>query len=119
DATRYSIANGRLCVATAFGGVGLAKPQQLIGWQGDPAAPTAILLRQNGLHLELKFDRTHPVGRDDPAGLADIILESAVTTIMDCEDSIAAVDAQDKVRAYRNWLGLMQGTLTATFAKAG
>jgi malate synthase len=119
DVTRYSIANGKLCVACAFGGVGLAHPEQLVGWQGDAAAPTAILLRQNGLHLELKFDRTHPVGRDDPAGLADIILESAVTTIMDCEDSIAAVDAADKVRAYRNWLGLMQGTLTATFEKNG
>jgi malate synthase len=119
DATRYSIANGRLCVACAFGGVGLARPEQLIGWQGDAAAPTAILLRQNGLHLELKFDRNHPVGRDDPAGLADVILESAVTTIMDCEDSIAAVDAADKVRAYRNWLGLMRGTLTATFEKNG
>jgi malate synthase len=119
DATRYSISGGKLCVACAYGGVGLARPEQLVGWQGDPAAPTAILLRQNGLHLELKFDRTHPVGRDDPAGLADIILESAVTTIMDCEDSIAAVDAADKVRAYRNWLGLMQGTLTATFEKNG
>ncbi len=119
DATRYAINNGKLCVATAFGSVGLAHPEQLIGWQGDAAAPSAILLRQNGLHLELKFDRNHPVGHDDPAGLADVILESAVTTIMDCEDSIAAVDAADKVRAYRNWLGLMQGTLTATFEKNG
>jgi malate synthase len=119
DATGYSISDGQLCVACAFGDAGLMKPEQLVGWQGDAASPAAILLRQNGLHLELKFDRTHPVGRDDPAGLADIILESAVTTIMDCEDSIAAVDAADKVRAYRNWLGLMRGTLTAAFDKNG
>ena len=102
DGIRYSISDGRLCVACAFGGVGLAKPEQLVGWHGEAEAPSAILLRHNGLHLELKFDRNHPIGRDDPAGIADVVIESAITTIMDCEDSIAAVDAADKVRAYRN-----------------
>ncbi len=92
----------------------LADPAQLVGRLGD-----AILLRHHGLHIELVIDRTHPIGRDDPAGLADILLESALTTICDLEDSVAAVDAADKVAAYGNWLGLMNGTLTASFAKGG
>jgi malate synthase len=92
----------------------LADPAQLVGHAG-----ANILLRHNGLHLELVIDRDHPVGRDDPAGLADIILESALSTIVDLEDSIAAVDAEDKVAAYANWLGLMKGTLSASFVKGG
>jgi len=92
----------------------LADPSQFIGMAGDN-----ILLRRNGLHLELVIDRDHPIGKDDPAGMADIVLEAALTTIVDCEDSVAAVDAQDKSAAYRNWLGLMRGDLIASFAKGG
>ncbi len=92
----------------------LADPAQSVGRAGDN-----LLLRHHGLHIELVIDRTHPIGRGDPAGLADILLESALTTICDLEDSVAAVDAEDKVAAYANWLGLMNGTLTASFAKDG
>ncbi len=92
----------------------LADPAQLVGYAGD-----TILLRHNGLHIELVIDREHPIGRTDPAGLADVVLESALTTIADLEDSVAAVDAEDKVAAYANWLGLMQGDLVASFEKGG
>ena len=92
----------------------LADSAHLVGRAGD-----SLLLRHNGLHIELVVDRTHPIGRDDPAGLADIVLEAALTTIADLEDSVAAVDAADKVAAYANWLGLMRGDLEDTFEKAG
>ncbi|KQN26365.1 malate synthase G [Sphingomonas sp. Leaf33] len=92
----------------------LADPNQLVGRAGD-----TILLRHHGLHIELVIDRTHPIGRDDPSGLADVVLESALSTIADLEDSVAAVDAEDKIAAYANWLGLMRGDLTATFDKGG
>jgi malate synthase len=118
-ATSYAIEGGKLVVATATGSTGLTDPAQLIGWLGEAAAPTAIVLKHNGLHLELKIDRTHPIGKDDKAGLADVVMESAITTIMDCEDSVAAVDATDKVDVYRNWLGLMNGTLAVAFEKDG
>jgi malate synthase len=120
DATSYTVASGRLAIGLRDGGkAALAWPDQFAGYQGSADAPTVLLLRHHGLHAEIRIDRTSPIGRDDAAGVADVMLEAAVTTIMDLEDSIAAVDAEDKVAAYRNWLGLMRGTLNATFEKSG
>ena len=112
DIDGIAIENGRLVPA-------LKDPAQFKGVVGDPKAPSAILLAHNGLHIEVQFDKTHPIGKTDRCGISDVVLESAITTIMDCEDSIAAVDAEDKVGAYRNWLGLLNDTLTATFEKGG
>ena len=119
DATRYAVEDAGLAVHTARGMLSLADPARFVGYQGEPDAPSAILLRQNGLHVMIKIDRNQPIGAGDPAGVADVILESAVSTIMDCEDSVAAVDAADKVEVYRNWLGLTQGTLSADVQKGG
>ena len=118
-AVGYALHNGTLVVSLPTGSTGLSDNAKLVGYRGDPAAPTAVLLRNNGLHLEIRIDRAHPIGKTDPAGVADVLLESAITTIQDCEDSVAAVDAADKVEVYRNWLGLMQGTLSATLEKDG
>ena len=120
DATGYAIREGRLEVALRGGGAtGPADAARFAGFAGDPARPSSVLFVNHGLHFELRIDREHPVGRDDDAGIADIVVEAAVTTIMDCEDSVATVDAEDKVAAYRNWLGLMRGDLTASFEKGG
>jgi len=110
--TGYRIVDGALAPA-------LADPSALAGYRGAADAPSAILLRHHGIHIELVIDREHPIGCQDPAGVADVLLESALSTIVDLEDSIAAVDAEDKVDAYANWLGLMNGTLQATFLKNG
>ena len=118
DATHYAIVEGTLQVTLNNGEkTTLANQEKLVGYQGTAEEPTAILLKNNDLHIEIQIDRNHPIGKDDAAGVKDIFLESAITTIMDCEDSVAAVDAEDKVEVYSNWLGLMKGDLSATFEK--
>ncbi|WP_339491547.1 MULTISPECIES: malate synthase G [unclassified Pseudomonas] len=120
DSTNYKIVDGKL-VVTLKGGSnsGLRDDAQLIGFQGDASAPTTVLLKHNGLHFEIQIDASTPVGQTDAAGVKDILMEAALTTIMDCEDSVAAVDAADKVVIYRNWLGLMKGDLAEEVAKGG
>ena len=117
EATSYEVSQGHLVIALGENQTTLRDPRQCVGFCGDAAAPDTILLKKHGLHLEIQIDAKSPIGQTDPAGVKDLLVESALTTIMDCEDSIAAVDTEDKVVVYRNWLGLMNGTLTASFTK--
>ena len=119
DATGFAVENGFLRVDVKAGATTLAEKDRLAGYVGDAQHPSRLLLVHNGLHAEIVIDRTTQVGKDDPAGISDVILEAALTTIQDCEDSVAAVDPDDKVLVYRNWLGLMKGELSASFAKRG
>ncbi|WP_264213041.1 malate synthase G [Leisingera thetidis] len=115
DVRRYYVQDGQLLVDD----LPLAQPEKFAGYRGNPKAPESVLLRNNGLHVELVFDRAHAIGARDQAGLADVRLESAMSAIMDCEDSVACVDAEDKVQAYSNWLGLMKGDLETSLEKGG
>ena len=115
DARRYHVHQGQLLVDDTP----LADPSKFVGYTGHPRAPEKVVLRNNGLHVELVFDRTHRIGARDQCGLADVQLESAISAIMDCEDSVACVDGEDKTLAYANWLGLMKGDLSETFEKGG
>ncbi|WP_335991378.1 malate synthase G [Glycomyces sp. MUSA5-2] len=120
EVVSYEVADGALAATLASGErTALADAARFAGHRGDPRSPERILLRHNGLHIELAFDRSSTVGASDPAGLADVVLESALTAIVDFEDSVAAVDADDKLAAYRNWLGLNRGDLEARFDKRG
>ena len=120
DAVKYAIRDGHL-VVTLEGSreTGLKDPARLIGFNGEAATPESILLANNGLHLEIQIDASHAIGKTDPAGVKDVVVEAALTTIMDCEDSVAAVDAEDKVGVYSNWLGLMKGDLEENIDKGG
>ena len=120
DSVAYAIVNGALQVSLKDGNkVGLASPEKLAAYAGDINAPTSILLKNNGLHIDIQFDANSPVGKQDAAGIKDLVIESALTTICDCEDSVAAVDGEDKVEVYSNWLGLMKGDLSESFEKGG
>lgn len=120
DIAQYYVKDENLRVTLSNGSdIGLADPQQFVGYRGDAANPDAVLLKNNGLHLEIQIDRDHLIGKESAAGVKDVVVEAALTTIQDCEDSVAAVDAEDKVLVYRNWLGLMRGDLEESLEKGG
>ncbi|MEJ9306152.1 malate synthase G [Priestia megaterium] len=118
EVVQYSLENGKLVAQLNDGSLTeLQQEEKFVGYQGEEESPDALLFKNNGLHFEVQIDRTDSIGKTDDAGVKDILMEAALTTIMDCEDSVAAVDAEDKVDVYRNWLGLMKGDLTSTFKK--
>jgi len=120
DSVTYSVDGNKLVIKLKDGSTtGLADDKQFVGYQGDAAAPTSVLLRNNGIHIDIQIDKSKTIGASDPAGVNDVILESALSTILDLEDSIAAVDADDKVLAYENWLGILKGTLVEEVEKGG
>ena len=119
DVTGFKVEDGKLVILQGDKTTSLAQPEKFAGFLGDAANPTGILLKNNGLHAEIQIDPSSHVGKDDPAGIKDVLMEAAVTTIQDCEDSVAAVDAEEKVEVYRNWFGLMKGDLTDSFEKNG
>jgi malate synthase len=120
DATAYRAEGGNLSVSLVNGATtGLKSPFQFVGYQGDPTSPSSILLQHNGLHVDIRIDRKTPIGASDAAGVSDVVMEAALSTILDLEDSVAVVDAQDKVLAYANWLGILQATLTEEVTKGG
>ena len=120
DAVSLSVSNGNFLVELQSGeSTSLELPNQFVGFNGNSDSPSAILLKNNNLHVEIQIDKDHSVGATDPAGIKDVFMESAITTIQDCEDSVAAVDSEDKIQVYRNWLGLMKGDLEETFLKGG
>ena len=120
DSTGYRVKDGKLTVKLKDGSTTkLQDADQFIGFQGEPAAPSSVLLKHNGLHIDIRIDRSTPIGKTDAAGVSDLVMESALSTILDLEDSVAVVDAEDKVLAYSNWLGILQGTLTEEVSKGG
>ncbi len=119
DATGYRVVDGQLQVQLGEAASGLADAGQFVGYRGSAEAPESVLLVHNGLHIEIQIDADSPIGKTDAAGVKDVVLESALTTIQDCEDSVAAVDAEDKAVVYRNWLGLMKGDLQEAMEKGG
>ena len=119
DVTGFKVVDGQLEVTQGDGRTTLKDTSKFVGFVGDAEQPTGVLLKNNGLHVEIQIDASHPVGKDDPAHINDVLLESAITAIQDCEDSVAAVDAEEKVEVYRNWFGLMNGDLQETFEKGG
>jgi malate synthase len=120
DAIAYTVSNGKLNVSLKEGSVAqLADEKKFVGYQGQADAPSSVLLRNNGLHIDIQIDRGTGIGKDDAAGVADVVVEAALSTILDLEDSIAAVDAEDKVLAYANWLGILQATLVENLSKGG
>jgi malate synthase len=118
-ATGYSVRDGQLQIAIEGGSTTLADPAAFVGYQGDAAAPSSVLLKHNGIHMDIQIDRDTTIGKTDAAGISDVVMEAALSTILDLEDSVAVVDAADKVLAYSNWLGIIEGTLTEEVSKGG